>query len=105
MRALTRAALSVVQPGEPAPDSLPTAIRGLARTTETLAAYLETCGDPADTHWLALEAAREASVLLTAREDLARSLSANALVEQVHSTVVDILGAAPAWIGGQPCKP
>ena len=35
--------------------------------TETLAAYLETFGDPADTHRLAFEAAREASVLLTAR--------------------------------------
>ena len=105
VRALTRAALSVVQPGDPVPDPLPTAIRGLARMTETLAAYLETSGDPADTHRLALEAAREASVLLTEREDLARSLSANALVDQVHSTVVDILGAAPAWIGGRPCKP
>lgn len=80
MRALSRAALSVVQPGDPVPDPLPTAIRGLARTTETLAAYLQTSGDPADTHRLALEAAREASVLLTEREDLARSLSANALV-------------------------
>ena len=67
VRALTRAALSVVQPGDPVPDPLPTAIRGLARTTETLAAYLETSGDPADTHRLAFEAAREASVLLTAR--------------------------------------
>ena len=67
VRALTRAALSVVQPGDPVPDPLPTAIRGLARMTETLAAYLETSGDPADTHRLALEAAREASVLLTAR--------------------------------------
>ncbi|HZF59962.1 MAG TPA: hypothetical protein VEZ19_15980, partial [Rubrobacter sp.] len=91
VRALARAALSVVRPEDPAPEPLPTAIRGLARATETLAAYLETSGDPDDTRRLALEAAREASALLTEREDLARSMSANALVDQIHSTVVDIL--------------
>jgi hypothetical protein len=105
VQAVTRAELSVVQTGDPAPDPLPMAVRGLARTAKTLAAYLETSGDPAEAHRLAPEAAREPSVLLTEREDLARSLSANALVDQVHSTVVDILGAAPAWIGGRPCKP
>ena len=93
VRALARAALSVVRPEDPAPEPLPTAIRGLARATETLAAYLETFGDPDDTRRLALEAAREASALLTEREDLARSMSANALVDQIHSTVVDILGS------------
>jgi uncharacterized membrane protein YgaE (UPF0421/DUF939 family) len=38
VRALARAArtLSVVQPGDPAPDPLPTTIRGLARATEPL---------------------------------------------------------------------
>ena len=91
VRAPARAALSVVRPEDPAPEPLPTAIRGLARATETLAAYLETSGDPDDTRRLALEAAREASALLTEREDLARSMSANALVDQIHSTVVDIL--------------
>jgi hypothetical protein len=93
VRALARVALSVVRPEDPAPEPLPTAIRGLARATETLAAYLETSGDPDDTRRLALEAAREASALLTEREDLARSMSANALVDQIHSTVVDILGS------------
>ena len=42
VRALARAALSVVQPEDPAPDPLMTAaIRGLARATEALAGYLE----------------------------------------------------------------
>src|SRR5215212_4664344 len=65
---------------------------GLGRATEALAAYLETSGDPEDTRWFALEAAREASMLLQEREDLARSLAVNALVDQIHSSAVDLLG-------------
>src|SRR5215212_1378703 len=95
VRALARAALSVVQPEaeDPVPERLPAAIRDLARATEALAAYLQTSGDPPDeTRRLALEAAREASTLLEEHEDLASNLGVNALVDQIHSSVVDLIG-------------
>jgi hypothetical protein len=95
VRALARAALSVVQPEaeDPASERLLAAIRGLARATEALAAYLRTPGDPPDeTRRLALEAATEASTLLEEHEDLARSLGVNALVDQIHSSAVDLMG-------------
>ena len=95
VRALARAALSVVQPGaaDPIPERLPAAIRGLARATEALATYLQTSGDPPDvTRRLALEAAREASTLLAEHEDLASNLGVNALVDQIHSSAVDLIG-------------
>ena len=95
VRALARAALSVVQPEaqDPVPERLPAAIRGLARATEALAAYLQTSGDPPDeTRRLALEAAREASRLLEEHEDLASNLGVNALVDQIHSSAVDLVG-------------
>ena len=91
-RALARAALSVVRPEDPAPEPLPAAIRGLARATEALAAYLQTSGDPDETRQLALEAAREASAMLAEHEDLARNLGVNALVDQIHSSAVDLIG-------------
>jgi fusaric acid resistance family protein len=94
VRALARAALSVVQPEDPAPERLLAAIRGLARATEALAAYLQTPGDPPDeTRRLALEAASEASALLEEHEDLARNLGVNALVDQIHSSAVDLIGS------------
>ena len=95
VRALARAALSVVQPEaeDPVPERLPAAIRGLARATEALADYLQTSGDPPDeTRRLALEAAREASTLLEEQEDLASNLGVNALVDQIHSSAVDLIG-------------
>jgi uncharacterized membrane protein YccC len=47
VRALARAAFSVVQPEDPAPERLPAAIRGLSRATEALAAYWPpTCRPP-----------------------------------------------------------
>ena len=95
VRALARAALSVVQPEaeDPVPERLPAAIRGLARATEALAAYLQTSGAPPDeTRRLALEAAREASTLLEEHEDLARNLGVNAVVDQIHSSAVDLIG-------------
>ncbi len=92
VRALARAALAVVQPGSAAPERLSGAIRRLARATESLGAYLETSGAPDDTRTLALEAAREATVLLEEYEDLARNLAVNAVVDQIHSAAVDILG-------------
>jgi hypothetical protein len=94
VRALARAALSVVQPEDSAPEPLSTAIRGLARATEALAAYLQTSGDPPDeTRRLALKAASEASTLLEEHEDLARNLGVNALVDQIHSSAVDLIGS------------
>ena len=93
VRALARAALSVVQPEGSAPERLLAAIRGLARATEALAAYLQTAGDPPDeTRRLALEAATEASALLEEHEDLASNLGTNALVDQIHSSAVDLIG-------------
>jgi uncharacterized membrane protein YgaE (UPF0421/DUF939 family) len=95
VRALARAALSVVQPEaeDPVPERLPAAIRGLARATESLAAYLQTSGDPPEeTRRLALEAATEASMLLEEHEDLASNLGVNALVDQIHSSAVDLIG-------------
>jgi hypothetical protein len=96
VRALARAALSVVQPEaeDPVPERLPAAIRGLARATEALAAYLQTSGEPpGETRRLALEAAREASTLLEEHEDLASNLGVNALVDQIHSSAVDLIGS------------
>jgi uncharacterized membrane protein YccC len=93
VRAIARAALSVLQPGEASPEPLPSAVRGLARATEALATYLQTSGDPEDTRRFALEAAREAATLLQDREDLARNLAVNALVDQIHSSAVDLLGS------------
>ena len=96
VRALARAALSVVQPEaeDPVPERLPTAIRRLARATRALAAYLQTSGDPPEeTRRLALEAATEASTLLEEHEDLASNLGVNALVDQIHSSAVDHLGS------------
>jgi hypothetical protein len=95
VRALARAALSVVQPEaeDPLPERLLAAIRGLAKATESLAAYLQTSGDPPDeTRRLALEAASEASTLLEEHEDLASNLGVNALVDQIHSSAVDLIG-------------
>jgi uncharacterized membrane protein YgaE (UPF0421/DUF939 family) len=93
VRALSRAALSVVQPDEGSPEPLSEAVRGLAAATGALATYLQTSGDPEDTRRLALEAAREASALLNQREDLASNLAVNALVDQIHSSAVDLLGS------------
>src|SRR5829696_8954719 len=95
VRALARAALSVVQPEaeDPVPERLLAAIRGLARATEALAAYLQTPRvPPEETRRLALEAATEASTLLEEDEDLARDLGVNALVDQIHSSAVDLIG-------------
>ncbi|HYQ83189.1 MAG TPA: FUSC family protein [Rubrobacter sp.] len=95
VRALARAALSVVQPEaeDPVPERLPAAIRGLARATEALAAYLQTSGaPPEETRRLALGAATEASTMLKEHEDLASNLGVNALVDQIHSSAVDLIG-------------
>ena len=91
VRALARAALAIVQPGSSAPERLSRAIRSSARATESLGVYLETSGSPEDTRTFALEAARETTVMLEEYEDLARNLAVNAVVDQIHSSAVDIL--------------
>lgn len=91
VRALARDAITVVEPGSPAPRPFPRAVRSLARATEALDIYLEVSGDPEDTRRFALEAARETSALLKEHEDLATNLAINALVNQVHSAAVDLL--------------
>src|SRR5829696_4731307 len=93
VRAVSRAALSVVRPEDPSPEPLSEAVHTLAAATGALAVYLDTSGDPEDTRRLALEAAKEASALLNEREDLASSLAVNALVDQIHSSAVDLLGS------------
>jgi hypothetical protein len=92
VRGLARAALSVVRPGNPAPESLSVALRDLARATEALSRYLETLDQPEDTRQLALKAARGATALLREREDLAKDLATNAFVDQILSATVDLLG-------------
>jgi hypothetical protein len=57
-----------------------------------LAAYLQTSGDPDETRRLALGAARVATTMLEEHEDLARNLGVNALVDQIHSSAVDLIG-------------
>jgi hypothetical protein len=55
---------------------------------------LQTSGDsPDETRRLALKAATEASTLLEEHEDLASSLGVNALVDQIHSSAVDLQGS------------
>jgi uncharacterized membrane protein YgaE (UPF0421/DUF939 family) len=93
VRALSRAALSVIQPDDPSPEPLSQSVRTLATATEALAVYLDTSSDPEDTRRLALEAAKDASTLLNEREDLASNLAFNALVDQIHSSAVDLLGS------------
>ena len=82
----------MVQPEGPTPEPLPAAIHGPARATEALGAYLQTSGDPDETRRLALGAATQASTLLEEHEDLAGNPGVDALVDQIHSSAVDLLG-------------
>ena len=92
VRGLARATLNVVRAGNPAPELLSEALRELGRAVEALGAYLAAPGDPEDTRRFALEAARGPTTLLEEREDLATNLAINALVDRIHSAVVDLLG-------------
>src|SRR5918911_1779486 len=92
IRGLARATLNVVRAGNPAPELLSEALRELGRAVEALGAYLAAPGDPEDTRRFALEAARGPTTLLEEREDLATNLAINALVDRIHSAVVDLLG-------------
>ncbi|MGB3682340.1 MAG: FUSC family protein [Rubrobacteraceae bacterium] len=92
VRAVARAALPVVHPESPAPEQLPEALRSLARATEALGIYLKISGDPAEARDYALEAVTNAKALLSEREDLSRNLDFNALVHQIHSATIDLLG-------------
>ena len=91
VRILARSALGVVHTGDPAPGTLPVAVRDLARATEALAAYLEAPGDPETARRLALKAAGDASALLTEREDLAKDMATNAFIDDIFSAAYDLL--------------
>jgi hypothetical protein len=91
VRILARDVLGVVHAGRPAPEPLAVALRDLARATEALAAYLETPDSPEETRRLALQAAGDAAALLREREDLARDLPTNALVDEIFSAAYDLL--------------
>jgi hypothetical protein len=91
VRILARDALGVVRTGRPAPEPLAVALRDLARSTEALAAYLETPDSPEEARRLALKAAEGAAALLREREDLVKDLATNALVDEIFSTAYDLL--------------
>ena len=92
VRILARGALGVVRTGHPAPQPLTLALRDLARATEALAAYLEAPDNPEEARRLALKAAGGAAALLREREDLAKDLAINALVDDIFSAAYDLLG-------------
>jgi hypothetical protein len=92
VRILARSALGVVRTGHPAPQPLTLALRDLARATEALAAYLEAPDNPEEARRLALKAAGGAAALLRDREDLAKDLAINALVDDIFSAAYDLLG-------------
>jgi len=91
VRILARDALGVVRAGRPAPEPLAVALRDLARSTEALAAYLETPDSPEEARRLALKSAEGAAALLREREDLAKDLATNALVDEIFSAAYDLL--------------
>jgi hypothetical protein len=74
-----------------APGQLVEAILELALAVEALVGYLEQPDHPLDdTRHFALDAAEEATSVLKERNDLETS----ALVAQIRSTAVDLLGAS-----------
>ena len=91
VRILARDALGLVRTSRPAPEPLAVAVRDLARATQALAAYLETSDNPEEVRRLALNAAGGAAALLREREDLAKDLAINALVDEIFSTTYDLL--------------
>src|SRR5918994_2014093 len=91
VRILARSALGVVRAGDPAPESLPVAVRDLASATEALAVYLEVPGDPETARRFALKAAGGAAGLLTEREDLAKDMATNAFIDDIFSAAYDLL--------------
>jgi uncharacterized membrane protein YccC len=93
VRAVARSALFVVRPEDSAPEKLTEALRSLARATEALGIYLRVSGDPEETRRFALEAVAKARALLEEREDLSRNLDFNAVVHQIQSATVDLLGS------------
>src|SRR5918998_1338660 len=90
-RVLARAAVTMVRARGAAPGQLPEAIFGLALAVEALVGYLEEPDHPlSDARHFALDAAEEATSLLTEHNDLETS----ALVAQIRSTAVDLLRAS-----------
>jgi hypothetical protein len=91
VRILARDALGVVHTGRLAPEPLTVALRDLARATRALAAYLETPDSSEEARQLALKAAGGAAALLREREELAKDLATNALVDEIFSAAYDLL--------------
>jgi uncharacterized membrane protein YgaE (UPF0421/DUF939 family) len=88
-RVLARAAVDMLQDGKHAPEQLPEALLDLARSVETLGAYLET-SDYLDTRHFALKATESATAALKERNDLETSV----LIGQIQSTAMDLLRAS-----------
>ncbi|MDQ3792598.1 MAG: FUSC family protein [Actinomycetota bacterium] len=88
-RVLARAAVDMLQDGKHAPEQLSEALLDLARSVETLGAYLERF-DHLDTRHFALQAAESATSVLRERNDLETSM----LVGQIQSTAMDLLRAS-----------
>ncbi len=88
-RVLARAAVNMLQDGKHVPEQLSEALLDLARSVETLGAYLERF-DHLDTRHFALQAAESATSVLKERNDLETSM----LVGQIQSTAVDLLRAS-----------
>lgn len=90
VRVLARAAVSLLREDNTASGLLSGAVLDLARAVRFLDAYLEGSGKPLDTRRFALNAARNATVLLEEHTDLATSV----LVGQIRATAVDLLRAS-----------
>jgi len=90
VRVLARSALRLLRRGEAAPPDLNEAVLDLSRSVRALDSYLKgSARDLGDARRYALAAARGATGVLDEHRDLAIS----ALVGQVRSTAVDLLGA------------
>jgi len=88
-RVLTRSAVDMLQDGKHAPEQLSEALLDLARSVETLGAYLDRF-DHLDTRHFALQAAESATSALKERNDLETSM----VVGQIQSTAADLLRAS-----------
>ena len=89
-RVLARAAVTLLDERGAAPGPLAEALLELALATEALAGYLEKPDQLLDARLFALGAAGEAISALATSNDLETS----ALVGQIRSTAIDLLGAA-----------
>ena len=86
-RVLARGAYNAIRRGDEIPSALPQAVRQLSQAVRSLASYLEEAEGPDEARGFALEAARLATEVLSARHDLPVSV----LVGQVRAMSVDLL--------------